>query len=126
MTASKLLPDLLAIEAGGVTVALFSQRDCAFCQEVRDNYLRPMVQVRRSRITAAEFELSGTRRIRDWTERGPTEAEFARECKVRFAPTLMFFGPTGEVLAEPIIGLSRDFFGAYLEQRIQMALKAIG
>ena len=51
---------------------------------------------------------------------------FARECKARFAPTVMFFGPTGEVLAEPIVGLSRDFFGAYLEQRIQMASKAIG
>ena len=126
MTASKLLPDRLAFEAGWMTIALFSQRDCAFCQEVRDNYLEPMVRSRRPRIKAAEFELNGVRRIRDWAERGPTEAEFARECKARFAPTVMFFGPTGEVLAEPIVGLSRDFFGAYLEQRIQTASKVIG
>ena len=118
MTASKLLPDLLAFEAGLMTIMLFSQRDCAFCQEVRDNHLRPMVRSRRPRIAAAEFELNGTRRIRGWTARGRTEAAFARECKARFAPTVMFFGPTGEVLAEPVVGLSRDFFGAYLEQRI--------
>ena len=126
MTSTKLLPELLAFETGWMTIALFSQRDCKFCEEVRENYLRPMVRSRRPRIAAAEFELNGTRRIRDWTERGTTEAEFAREHKARFAPTLMFFGPTGEVLAEPIVGLSRDFFGAYLEQRIQTASKAIG
>ena len=126
MTASKLLPDQLAFEAGWMTIVLFSQPDCAFCKEVRENYLGPMVRSRRPRIAAAEFELNGTRRIRDWTERGPTEAAFARECKARFAPTLMFFGPTGKVLAEPIIGLSCDFFGAYLEQRIQAASKVIG
>ena len=56
MTASKLLPDRLAFEAGWMTIALFSQRDCAFCQEVRDNYLGPMVRSRRPRIKAAEFE----------------------------------------------------------------------
>ena len=126
MTASKLLPDLLAFEPGWMTIALFSQRDCEFCEEVRENYLRPMVRSRRPRIAVAEFELSGTRRIRDWTERGSTEAEFARQHKARFAPTLMFFGPAGEALAAPIIGLSRDFFGAYLEQRIQAASKVIG
>lgn len=126
MTASKLLPDLLAFEPGWMTIALFSQRDCEYCEEVRENYLRPVVRSRRPRIAVAEFELSGTRRIRDWTGRGPTEAEFARQQKARFAPTLMFFGPAGEVLAEPIIGLSRDFFGAYLEQRIQAASKVIG
>ena len=126
MIASKLLPDLLAFKRGWMTIALFSQRDCEFCEEVRENYLRPVVRSRRPRIAVAEFERSGTRRIRDWTERGPTEAEFARERKARFAPTLMFFGSTGEVLVEPIVGLSRDFFGAYLEQRIQTASKAIG
>jgi len=126
MTASNLLPDLLAFDPGWMTIALFSQRDCAFCEEVRENYLRPMVRSRRPRIAVAEFELEGTRRIRDWAERGPTEAEFARECKARFAPTLMFFGPTGGVLAESIVGLSRDFFGTYLEQRIQAASKVIG
>ena len=125
MTVLTLLPDRLAFEAGWMTIALFSQPGCTFCKEVRENYLKPMVRSRRLRIVAAEFELNGTRRIRDWTERGPTEAEFARECKAHFAPTLMFFGPAGEALAEPIVGLSRDFFGAYLEQRIQTASKVI-
>ena len=126
MTASRLLPNRLAFETGWMTIVLFSRPDCAFCKEVRENYLGPMVRSRPPRIVAAEFELNGARRITDWTERGPTEAEFARDCKARFAPTLMFFGPTGAVLAEPIVGLSRDFFGAYLEQRIQTASKVIG
>ena len=55
-----------------------------------------------------------------------TEAEFARERGAKFAPTVMFFGTAGESLAPTIVGLSRDFFGAYLDERIQIASKAVG
>ncbi len=126
MTLSKLLPDVLAFEPGWLTIALFSQPDCEFCEVVREHYLRPLMATRPRRITAAEFQLNGSRRIKAWAQGKPTEAEFARERKARFAPTLMFFGPAGEELAAPIIGLSRDFFGAYLDQRIQAASKALG
>ena len=57
-----------------MTVALFSQRQCAFCEEVREHCL----------------------------------------------------GAAGQELAPPAVGLSRDFFGAYLAQRIQIASKAVG
>lgn len=66
-----------------MTIALFSQRDCAFCEEVREHYLKPMMATLPRRITIAE-------------------------------------------LAPPIVGLSRDFFSAYLDQRIQIESKAVG
>ena len=109
-----------------MTIALFSQRHCAFCEVVREHYLRPMMAARPRRITIAEFELTGTRRVAAGTGRSLTEAEFARERKAQFAPTVMFLGAAGEALAPTIVGLSRDFFGAYLDQRIQIALKAVG
>ena len=125
MTSSKLLPGILAFEPGWLTIALFSQPDCEFCEVVREHYLKPLMATRPWRIAAAEFRLNGARRINAWAQGNPTEAEFARARKVRFAPTLMFFGPSGKELAAPIVGLSRDFFGAYLDQRIQAASKAL-
>ena len=109
-----------------MTIALFSQRDCSFCEEVREHYLKPMMASRRAGITFAEFELNGTRPVAGWAGRSMTEAEFARELKAKFAPTVMFLGTAGGELASPIVGLSRDFFGAYLDQRIQIASNAVG
>ena len=126
MASPKLLPDVLAIEPGWLTIVLFSQPDCVFCEEVREHYLKPLLAARPRHIAAAEFQLDGSRRIKVWSQGTQGEAEFARQQKARFAPTLMFFGPEGEQLAPPIVGLSRDFFGAYLDQRIQAASKALG
>lgn len=126
MTKSRLLPDVLGLEPGKITVALFSQTGCNFCEEVREHYLRPLMASRPPRIAFAEFELDGVRRIQDFNQGRPSEAEFARARSARFAPTVMFFGSRGEVIAAPIVGLSRDFFGAYLDQRIETALKASG
>ena len=126
MPAPRLLDPVLASAPAAITIALFSQRDCAFCEEVREHYLRPMLATLPRRITIAEFELVGTRRVANRTGRSLTEAEFARECKAKFAPTVMFLDAAGEALAPTIVGLSRDFFGAYLDQRIQIAFKAVG
>jgi hypothetical protein len=126
MASPNLLPDVLAIQSGWLTIVLFSQPDCVFCEEVRDNYLKPLLAARPRQIAAAEFQLNGSRRIKTWGQGMQSEAEFARQQKARFAPTLMFFGPQGEQLAPPIVGLSRDFFGAYLDQRIQTASRALG
>ncbi|MDE2095325.1 MAG: thioredoxin, partial [Burkholderiales bacterium] len=76
------------------------------------------------RVVIAEFELDGTRRLRDWSRRELTQADFARANRARVAPTLRFCGARGQTLAEPIVGMSRDFFGAYLDERIAAALRA--
>ena len=124
MLQSKLLPAVLGVDPGTVTVVLFSQSGCDFCEEAREHYLKPLIAARPRRIVVAEVALDGTRRLLDWTSATLTEAEFARAHHARFAPTLMFFGARGAALAAPIVGLSRDFFGGYLDQRIAIALSA--
>lgn len=115
---------MLGVEAGWVTVVLFSQPDCEFCAEVREHYLQPLLAARRQRITVAEAGIESTGLIRDWGRRDLAQRDFARERGVRFAPTVMFFDARGRSVAEPIVGLSKDFFGAYLDQRLQIALRA--
>ena len=124
MKSFQLLPDVLGLQPGTVNVVLFSQSGCEFCVEVREHYLKPLIATRPRRIVVAEVELDGTRRLRDWSRSELSQADFARANHARFAPTLMFFGARGQTLAEPIVGMSRDFFGAYLDERIAAALQA--
>ena len=118
------LPSILNVEPGRVTIVLFSQPDCEFCAEVREHYLRPMLATRPRRIAIAEANIELTTPIRDWSGKDMPQRDFARVRGVRFAPTVMFFDAQGRAVADPIVGLSKDYFGAYLEQRIQIALKA--
>ncbi len=117
------LPAQLDVEPGHITVVLFSQPGCEFCDEVREHYLRPMLSAGRQPFAIAEADIESSAPIRIWHFQDVAQRDFARASGARFAPTVMFFDAQGHSLAEPIVGLSKDFFGAYLEQRLQAAAK---
>ncbi|MEO6896119.1 MAG: thioredoxin fold domain-containing protein [Caldimonas sp.] len=118
------LPSILNVESGRITVLLFSQPGCEFCAEIREHYLRPMLSSRAGRMRVAEAGIESTDPIRGWNGRVTTQRDFARALDVRFAPTVMFFSFQGRPIAAPIVGLSKDYFGAYLEQRLRVAMQA--
>ncbi|MEO7009240.1 MAG: thioredoxin fold domain-containing protein [Caldimonas sp.] len=122
MEDSRPLPAALDARSGGIAVVLFSQADCQFCAEIRTRYLRPLLAEHRPTIAVAESRIDADLPIRDWHGRSTTQRAFAVSQGVRFAPTVMFFDASGRSLAPPIVGLSTDFFGGYLEQRIAAAL----
>jgi thioredoxin-related protein len=117
-----MLPDTLLVTPGVVNVVLFSQEGCPFCAVVRKHYLKPLAAERRPRIQVSEVELRTHRTLRDFEGDRRTHEEFAQRYGVRFAPTMMFLGPKGEELAKRIVGLSQDYFGAYLDSSITSAL----
>lgn len=119
-----MLPDRLSQAAGMVNVVLFSQPGCPFCDIVRRHYLEPLEARRRPRLQVSEVELNSVRTLVDFSGRQTTHEAFRRAHGVRFAPTVVFLGPTGKELAERIVGLSQDYFGAYLESAIESALAA--
>ncbi len=106
-------------------IVLFSRSDCHFCHEVRTNYLLPMVRtipeekiVIRELISDLSTDLIGA----DGVPLGISR--LLKMLKVNFFPTVVFLGSGLRVLAEPLIGLDRaGFYGAYLDQRIEHALK---
>ncbi len=124
MEAVRPLPATHEAPPGGIVVLLFSQVDCEFCAEIREHYLKPLIAERRAGIAVAESRIDADWAIRDWQGRPTTQRLFAASQDVRFAPTVMFFDAAGRSLAPPIVGLSSDFFGSYLEQRIATALAA--
>lgn len=119
------LPDVLGRRAGVLTVLLFSQDGCPYCAIARTNYLRPLAESRPSGLVIAEVELGSRRMLADWNGAQRTHAEFARAHNVRLAPTVMFLDAQGRELAPAIVGLSHDFFGAYLDARIATARSAL-
>ncbi len=123
------LPDTLDRRPGTLTVVLFSQGGCAFCTVAREHYLRPLAATRPAGVSIAEVELgrtgTRTRTLLDWHGVRRTHTDFARSLGVRFAPTVMFFDAQGRELAPAIVGLSHDFFGAYLDARIHSAQAAL-
>jgi thiol-disulfide isomerase/thioredoxin len=111
-----------------VLVVMFSRPACAFCEALRREHLWPL-----HAHLANEKNLAGVRLIElDLSVKAPfagasgrfssSPAQLAASLGIRLAPTLAFFGANGE-LAERLVGYSSpDFYGAYLEQRLEQAL----
>lgn len=118
------LSAVLSRRAGTLSIVLFSQEGCRFCATVRQHYLRPLVLKGEADIAVAEVEIGNPQAMTDWHGARTTQADLARVHGARFAPTVMFFSAAGRELAPPIVGLSRDFFGAYLDARIAQARAA--
>jgi len=103
---------------GWPIVLMFSSVGCAWCEMVRRDHLRYLARDQRKLgVIVVELDLLDRKPFED----GETPAGIAKAMGVRFAPTVAFLGPDGE-LAERLIGYqSADFYGAYLEDRMAEA-----
>ena len=114
-----------AAVSGHPVVVLFSAPGCAYCRFVRVDHLRHLAArtPQRSGIRIVELSLTDRRPFAGDDPASP--AELAAMLGIRFAPTVAFFGPEGE-LAERLVGYqSADFYGAYLDQRIATAVATL-
>ncbi len=119
-----------ALAAGRPIVVLFSTPGCPFCHALRTEHLNDLGQRQQSAgVLYLEFDLADRRSFEN-TPGAPVPEllagladgrDLARRLGVRFAPTVVFLGPEGEV-AERLVGYGmRDFYAAYLDQRINEA-----
>ncbi len=114
--------------AGIPIIVLFSTPGCPYCQEARQNYLRPRLveQQRRARpeYLLREIDITSRRPI-GTIDGGPvTEAQFAERYGIRLAPVLMAFDSRWRPLGDPLVGLDRaGFYESYVERLIGDARK---
>ena len=107
-------------------VLLISLPGCPYCELVRRNYLLPAqrdagLQAWQLNITDRSTPLIG------FDGKATTAAEQIAVWKAGFTPTVLFLGASGQDLAERLVGLaSLDFYGAYLDERLATARKALG
>lgn len=106
-------------------VLLVSLPGCPFCELVRRNYLLP--GQRDGSLHAWQLNISDrTTPLTGFDGQVTTAAAQVAAWKAGFTPTVLFLSPAGQDLAERLVGLaSTDFYGAYLEERLAQARKAV-
>ncbi len=109
-----------AVKSGQPLLVMVSLDGCPFCKIVRENYLGPMHE--RGEIVVAQVDMHSRRRVVDLRGKGVSHDALIRSWGIKVAPTVLFFGREGTEVAERLVGGSiPDFYGAYLDERVQIA-----
>ena len=102
----------------------FYSKNCPFCREVEELYLKPLQKenIKAQGFLLRRIEISETHPLVSFAGMKTDFRGFAQEQKVTLVPHLRFVGPKGERLAPDLVGLSsRDFYGGYLDDSIAQA-----
>ena len=104
---------------------LISLPGCVFCELVRRSYLLPARL--NEGLQAYQLDVNNkTTPLIGFDGQPTTAALTARAWEATFTPTVLFIGSRGQELAERLVGIAvPDFYGAYLEQRLTTARKAL-
>jgi len=108
---------------GQPLVLLLSLPDCGYCEAVRRSYLGPMAAA--GQITARELDIAADTPLRDADGKLTSARAWARARGQAFAPTVLFLDARGHDAAPPLRGMQADFYGAYLDQRLDEARAAL-
>lgn len=101
-------------------VVMVSLEGCPFCKVARNNYLAPMHE--QEGLHVAQVDMGSRDRLVDFRGQTTTHGELVKLWKIRIAPTVLFFGRNGAEVAERLVGgYIPDFYGAYLDQRLETA-----
>jgi thioredoxin-related protein len=104
-------------------VVLYTREGCSWCEKVRREHLGPMSRNPATSALIREIYIDRDTPLVDFQGRRTTSADFSRQMKARLSPTVMFHGPDGRLLAEPMVGfLLADFYAGYLDRAIEESL----
>ena len=108
-----------ALHQGQPLVVMVSLHGCAFCKIVRQSHLLPLV---RTGVPIVQVNMRSSQSVEDFTGQSTTHDALVRRWNTTIAPTLLFFGLQGLEVAERMEGAYQpDFYGAYLDERLQQA-----
>jgi len=113
-----------ALKKGQPLVVMVSLEGCPFCRVARENYLGPMRE--QQGLPVVQVDMRSTRLLKDFRGASLSHDEMSRQWRIRIAPTVLFFGRDGVEVAERLVGgYLPDFYGAYLDDRLQQARAAL-
>lgn len=113
----------LAADRGRALVLMVSLEGCPYCRLVRDHYLAPLAAQGQPTV---QIDWGRADRLLDFDGRATNHADFIERLGVRVTPTVLFVGRGGRELAPRLVGVSSvDFYGHYLDERIQSATRAL-
>ncbi len=112
-----------ALQAKQPLVVMVSLQRCSFCKVVRESYLHPL---RESGLQVVQIDMRDSRALMDFDGTPLTHDAWTRKMKIKIAPTVLFFGPKGREIAARLSGAYLpDFYGAYLDEQLTLARRAV-
>ena len=121
------LPDALAaaMKKGSPLVVMVSLDGCPFCKIARENYLAPLQHP--LGLAIVQIDMRSQQMVQGFNGASQTQDQLIRSWGVKVAPTVLFFGRGGVEVAERLVGgYIPDFYGAYLDDRLNTARAALG
>jgi hypothetical protein len=113
-----------AVARGNPLIVMVSLDGCPYCRTVRSSYLLPLAA--EQGLDIVQVDMQSARPLRDFGGARTTHDALIRQWGIRIAPTVMFFGEGGAEAAPRLVGASLpDFYGAYLDARIEQARKSL-
>jgi len=116
------LPDELAkaLKRGSPLLVMVSLDGCPFCKVVRESYLLPLQ--RSQGLAVVQIDMRGQQMVQGFGGAPQTQEALSRSWGIKVAPTVLFFGRNGVEVAQRLAGgYLPDFYGAYLDERVQQA-----
>ncbi len=120
------LPDALAaaVAAREPLVVMVSLPGCPYCPVVRQSYLAPLLASGQARVV--QVDMQGSQALVSMDHSTTSHGQQVRAWQVKVAPTLLFLGAKGAEVAPRINGVGViDFYGAYLDERLAVARRAV-
>ena len=123
--ATSLPQDLAgALGQGNPLIVMVSLPGCPFCKIARENYLAPLL--REQSLPIVQVDMLAQRALVGFQGVSTSHDAQVHTWGVTMAPTVLFFGRGGTEIAKRMVGgMLADFYGAYLDQRIATARKAL-
>ncbi len=104
-------------------VVMVSLENCPFCRISRRSHLHPMWK---AGLHIVQVDMRSDAMTEDFAGKPVTHDHMARRWQTKVAPTLLFIGPGGKEVAERMEGTYLpDFYGPYLQERLQQARKGL-
>jgi thioredoxin-related protein len=105
-------------------VVMVSLPGCPFCKVVRESHLAPMQRERG--LPVVQVDMQSRQSVRDFAGASSSHDRLIEAWRVRIAPTVLFFGRHGEEVVKRLVGgYLPDFYGSYLDERLEAARKVL-
>lgn len=119
------LPDALAkaLQSKQPLVVMVSLHGCPFCKVVRENYLRPLFE---AGLPVVQIDMRDARTLLDTDGSTVSQDAWIKKRGIKLAPTVLFLGALGREVADRLKGAYLpDFYGAYLDDQLAAARRAV-
>lgn len=119
------LPEALAkaLQGKQPLVVMVSLQGCPFCKVVRESYLRPLFE---AGLPVVQIDMREARTLVDADGSTVSQDVWIKKRGIKLAPTVLFLGAQGREVADRLKGAYLpDFYGAYLDEQLAAARRAV-